>query len=813
MVNAEQPTPRAVATQEAELDVALEGVVLDSLKLVVPGLAIVYALLTVSHWFMLPAPLKFTMMAVAGTTALVLGGLYLLLRRQLPPSRWAHPLGAALAGLVLLNSLLHLYLTRDALQITNLLLLLIGIGFLFLSTRWFMLIAGLTLAGWLVATLQGPSSTVSWSQFTFVLIFTAVLSAFIHASRRNSMRRLERLRLEDERRRTELERALLAAQANRRALETTIAVGQSINAILDLDILLNKVAELIQAQYGYYYVGIFLLDSSGDYAVSRAGTGEAGRALCQQGFRLKVGEQGLVGWAVAHRAVVQVNDVLQDPRYVQVESISSTRSELVLPLTVGEELLGALDLQSERVGAFTADDVSVFRALADQVAIAIHNAALYQIEQSRRALSERLYEVTRALSQTLDLTQVLDLILKSLDQLVPYDRASVMLRSGEHLEFAAMRGFPTESQSADLRVSIKENDVFEQICRTRQPLSVPDVSQRPDWQHVAGLRPACSWLGVPLIRSEEVVGMLSLTRVTPHPYSADETTLATAFAGQAALALVNARLYANLDQAYEQLKRLDRTKSDFINVASHELRTPLTLLRGYGQILTNDRRIKSDPALAQMVEGIYTGTLRLHEIIDSMLDMAKVDTKTLELNFKQLAVLPILQWVYQNLSASVAERHLTLILEDLSALPFVEADLDALRKVFYNLVINAIKYTPDGGRITLSGREVVPGYRELPEGGVEIVVSDTGIGVDPQFHDLIFVKFYQTGEVALHSSGKTKFKGGGPGLGLAIAKGIVEAHGGQLWVESPGHDELTCPGSQFHVLLPLRQRKLERKTP
>jgi signal transduction histidine kinase len=97
----------------------------------------------------------------------------------------------------------------------------------------------------------------------------------------------------------------------------------------------------------------------------------------------------------------------------------------------------------------------------------------------------------------------------------------------------------------------------------------------------------------------------------------------------------------------------------------------------------------------------------------------------------------------------------------------------------------------------------------LPQGGVEIVVSDTGIGIDPRYHELIFVKFYQTGELALHSTGKTKFKGGGPGLGLAIARGVVEAHQGRIWVESSGHDEENCPGSKFTVVLPVRQQSLE----
>jgi signal transduction histidine kinase len=138
-------------------------------------------------------------------------------------------------------------------------------------------------------------------------------------------------------------------------------------------------------------------------------------------------------------------------------------------------------------------------------------------------------------------------------------------------------------------------------------------------------------------------------------------------------------------------------------------------------------------------------------------------------------------------------------------LPSIMADPDAMQKVFYHLIVNAIKYTPDGGKITITGRCITGGWED-PFPGIEIIVSDTGIGIDPQLHELIFTKFYQTGELALHSTGKTVFKGAGPGLGLTVARGIVEAHRGKIWVESPGHDEKTFPGSQFHIVLPLRQR-------
>jgi signal transduction histidine kinase len=157
--------------------------------------------------------------------------------------------------------------------------------------------------------------------------------------------------------------------------------------------------------------------------------------------------------------------------------------------------------------------------------------------------------------------------------------------------------------------------------------------------------------------------------------------------------------------------------------------------------------------------------------------------------------------IHRSIQKTAAERNIALTIDDLSSLPEVTADIDALYTVFSHLIANAIKYTPDGGSVHISGQRIAANGR--PE-SVEIIVSDSGIGIDPDVQELIFTKFYQLGRVDLHSSGQTKFKGGGPGLGLAIVQGIIEAHGGRVWAQSPGYDEHTCPGSQFHVLIPLQ---------
>jgi len=130
-----------------------------------------------------------------------------------------------------------------------------------------------------------------------------------------------------------------------------------------------------------------------------------------------------------------------------------------------------------------------------------------------------------------------------------------------------------------------------------------------------------------------------------------------------------------------------------------------------------------------------------------------------------------------------------------------------LHQVFVNIIGNAIKYTPDSGRIDISG-QLLSSQETGSADFAEITVKDTGIGIDPEHHERIFEKFYQIGAVALHSSGKTKFKGGGPGLGLAIAKGVIEAHGGKIWVESQGHDEEHFPGSTFYILLPVKAKRI-----
>jgi len=258
---------------------------------------------------------------------------------------------------------------------------------------------------------------------------------------------------------------------------------------------------------------------------------------------------------------------------------------------------------------------------------------------------------------------------------------------------------------------------------------------------------------------------------------------------------------AELEKTNKILEQMDRTKGSFIQISAHELRTPLTLIMGYSAML--EQSTKDDPDLNMLAKGILEGSNRMTEVVDSMLDVSRIDNKTLTVKKIDLQIDLLVQKVHKSFMYALDERNLKFEMVGLDKLPPVPADPEMLYKVFYHVIINAIKYTPDGGLITVQGR--VMNNAECPE--VEIAVKDTGIGIDPQSHELIFNKFYQTGEVLLHSSGKTKFKGGGPGLGLAIARGIIEAHKGRIWVESSDHNENTNPGSTFYIRLPMNEQK------
>lgn len=257
-----------------------------------------------------------------------------------------------------------------------------------------------------------------------------------------------------------------------------------------------------------------------------------------------------------------------------------------------------------------------------------------------------------------------------------------------------------------------------------------------------------------------------------------------------------------LETRNEELRRLDKIKDDFIQLTAHELRTPLTLVYGYSRLLQESsivRRLKEESAeIRTFTDGLVESIERMSSVINEVLTISRIATGRIELSVGPTNLAEIAGQIVTQFAQPSQQRNL-LISFDASQWPtFIQADGDLLELALYNVVGNAIKYTPDGGVVTLTCKPDVT--------TVLVTVKDTGIGISKDDQARIFDRFYTAGDTQLHSTSKTAYRGGGLGLGLAICRGVIEAHGGRIWVESEGRDEEKLPGSTFYVELPLQAR-------
>lgn len=279
-----------------------------------------------------------------------------------------------------------------------------------------------------------------------------------------------------------------------------------------------------------------------------------------------------------------------------------------------------------------------------------------------------------------------------------------------------------------------------------------------------------------------------------------------------------------LERAARELERLNQMKNTFLGLASHELKTPLTIIMGYLELLSTEFSDQLDDGALDMVHQISNASERLAEIVRDMLDVSMLDSRTIDLVSQTVDANSLVQRIVDNAQADFLQRKQKVVLEKADSLPFIRCDVDRMTQAIANVLGNAIKFTPDEGQVTVRTRLVR--RSRLPEkfsqngdaglcrvSGdlfpyVEISIADQGIGIAGEDQEAIFEKFYEIGDVEGHSSGKVAFRSRGAGLGLTIAKGVVAIHGGAVWVESPGHDPETMPGSTFFILLPAQEANL-----
>jgi signal transduction histidine kinase len=452
--------------------------------------------------------------------------------------------------------------------------------------------------------------------------------------------------------------------------------------------------------------------------------------------------------------------------------------------------------------------------------------------------SRTLREYSMQISNILDLERLATTVVGLISEAMEIRRGALFVVHHENEKaggaqeggYYRLRGVAGEGEGPPPGTLSAASPVVDYLRREHRPLAQYDVDLLPRFRENSAAERA--WLAsldmdvyVPICAKGAWIGLLALgPKASGDRYFDDDLTLLSTVADQTAVALENARLFDDLKNrnaenerlneeltaANRELARLDQAKSDFIDIASHELRTPLTQVYGYNEILGEiiaEGSLATDVGL-QMTAATAKAIRRLEDIVDIMCDVSQLDTEMLVLHSTEVSVDAIVRRAADGWATALEERQQTLRVEGLEALPPITADGERLLQVFSHLIQNAIKYTPDGGHIRITGRLL---YERMPpqDQRIEVVVADTGIGIAPDDLERIFNKFYRAGDIMSHSTSKTKFKGAGPGLGLTIARGIVQAHGGCIWAESTGHDEEMRPGSQFHVVLSVQPSDLE----
>jgi len=280
-----------------------------------------------------------------------------------------------------------------------------------------------------------------------------------------------------------------------------------------------------------------------------------------------------------------------------------------------------------------------------------------------------------------------------------------------------------------------------------------------------------------------------------------------------------------LEEANARLQKVDKIKSDFVTIAAHELRTPITLVYGYARLLqsavveTGQEELYEESGIADMANRIYQSVHRLSEVVNDILNITLIEANEMRLERTPVSLQEVITSALEELNPAKNERILNITLDNLENLPKIIGDKARLRQVFWNILSNAIKFTPDHGSITIKGwvahlpedntprEEFTPAHVEVEDGDVVVMVKDTGIGIDPSEQKEIFERFYIIEDTSYHSTSKTAFGGGGMGLGLPIAQGIIAAHSGRIWMESTGRDPENNPGSTFYILLPINPTK------
>jgi GAF domain-containing protein/anti-sigma regulatory factor (Ser/Thr protein kinase) len=554
--------------------------------------------------------------------------------------------------------------------------------------------------------------------------------------------------------------------------------------------MLEHATRVCEAKFGFLY----RLHSGAVVPVALHGVPQALIDYFQRG-PLQPHEDAPISRTIRTKQLVHIADFTTERAYLERNPMAVAGAELagmrtlmVVPLLRQDALIGVFAIYRQEVRPFTDKQIELAQNFAAQAVIAIENARLFEEVQARNRDLTALGAVGRAVSSTLDLKVVLKTIIDRAVDLSGTDGGSIFYYRKDvgRFELGETSGFDEEVIERYRKVDIAAGQTgLSEAIANRNPVQIPDITKRAsnplrDSALEAGLRAA---LIVPLLGGKDPLGALVLQRRQQGEFSEATVSLMQSFADQSVIALENARLFEEIAQKGRELEIASRHKSQFVANMSHELRTPLAAILGYAELMQEGFYGQQSDKSLDSLKRIRSNGKHLLGLINTVLDIAKIESGQFSLNLADYAIESVVETVRAATESLAETKKLALKTVVAKDLPTGLGDEQRLTQVLLNLVGNAIKFT-DSGEVRVSAAAT--------NGHFAVSVADTGPGIPVEEHSRIFEQFHQV------DNSNTKAKGG-TGLGLAIAKQIVEMHGGRIWVEStPGH------GSKFQLELPVR---------
>jgi signal transduction histidine kinase len=505
----------------------------------------------------------------------------------------------------------------------------------------------------------------------------------------------------------------------------------------------------------------------------------------------------IIGRVIRTRRTIHVPDIGHDRRLPDLQRALGYRTLLAVPIIRDNEPIGAIGIWRNEPRPFSDTEIELLKTFADQAVIAIENVRLFKELEARtqdltRSVGElrALGEVGQAISSTLDLQTVLRMIVARATQLSGTD-AGVIYEYDEAREIFVPRA--TEHLEAEIVETMLATPVRKgegatgRLAEVQEPIQVPDILEAPTESRVRGALVRAGYralLAVPLVREDHLLGGLTVIRKAIGEFTPEVIELLRTFATQSALAIQNARLFLEIEDKSRQLEVASQHKSEFLASMSHELRTPLNAIIGFSDVLLERTFGDLTAKQEQYASVILDSGRHLLSLINDILDLSKIEAGRMELELADFHLPSAIDDALLLMRERAGRRGLTLERHVDERLGEIRGDQRKVKQVLLNLLSNALKFTPEGGRIDVRAA--------MSEGLVEVSVADTGVGIAPEDQEAIFEEFRQVGTADK--------KVEGTGLGLALSRKFIELHGGRIWVKSD-----VGQGSTFTFTLPVRR--------